>query len=101
MRCGYLPDSLSEDYSLEAYAEHIYHADSILIRENGVLYPTQGKSAAQWYGERPLEDVDYLLSMYFPHVRIKKYIEYRIADSMPIEDAVDYAALIRTVVYNE
>ena len=101
VRCGYLPDSLSEDYSLEAYAEHIYHADSILIREDGVLYPTQGKSAAQWYGERPLEDVDYLLSMYFPHVRIKKYIEYRIADSMPIEDAVDYAALIRTMVYNE
>lgn len=101
VRCGYLPDSLSEDYSLEAYAEHIYHTDSILIRENGVLYPTQGKSAAQWYGERPLEDVDYLLSMYFPHVRIKKYIEYRIADSMPIKDAVDYAALIRAVVYNE
>lgn len=101
VRCGYLPDSLSEDYSLEAYAEYIYRADSILIRENGVLYPTQGKSAAQWYGERPLEDVDYLLSMYFPHVRIKKYIEYRIADSMPIEDAVDYAALIRTMVYNE
>ena len=101
VRCGYLPDSLSDDYSLKAYAEHIYHSDSILIRENGTLQPTDGKSAAEWYGDRPLEDVDYLLSMYFPHVRIKKYIEYRIADSMPIEDAVDYAALIRAIVYNE
>ncbi len=101
VRCGYLEDSLSEDYSLAEYAEHIYHSDSILIRENGVLHPTKGKSAAEWYDDRPLEDVDYLLSMYFPHVRIKKYIEYRIADSMPIEDAIDYAAMIRTIVYNE
>ncbi len=101
VRCGYLQDSLSEDYSLKAYAAHIYHSDCMLIRENGELHPTDGKSAAEWYGDRPLEDVDYLLSMYFPHVRIKKYIEYRIADSMPIEDAIDYAALIGAIVYNE
>lgn len=101
VRCGYLQDSLSENYSFADYAGYIYHSDSILIREHGVLHPTEGKSAAEWYSDRPIEDVDYLLSMYFPHVRIKKYIEYRIADSMPIGDAIDYASMIRAIVYNE
>ncbi len=100
-RCGYLPDSLSPDYSFETYASWLYHTDSILIRQNGLLQQTDGKSAAECYGDRAIEDIDYLLSMFFPHVRLKKYIEYRIADSMPIDEALSFAKLVQEIAYNE
>lgn len=103
VRCGYLPDSLSEEYTLEDYAAYVCEQDSILIKKDGVLEVTGGRTPAQIYGTQPMsgEEIDYLLSMYFPHVRLKRYIEYRIADSMPIADALAYAALIGRMMYQE
>lgn len=63
--------------------------------------PVRGGSAADHYGEREIDAVEHVLSMYFPMVRLKKYIEYRVADSMPIEEALGYAAFIKTLVYDE
>lgn len=101
VRCGYFPGSVSDDYSLEAYASHIYKNNSILVKEAGILSATGDHTAEEWYGEGRIENVDYLISMYFPTVRMKKYIEYRVADSMPAEDVWDYIALIRNIVYQE
>lgn len=39
--------------------------------------------------------------MGFFHFRIKKYIEIRIADSVPINKALGYAALLKGIVYSE
>ena len=39
--------------------------------------------------------------MGFFHFRIKKYIEIRIADSVPINKALGYAALIKGIVYSQ
>ena len=36
-----------------------------------------------------------------PTVRLKQYLEYRIADSMPIARALGFAALVKTIVYHE
>ena len=38
--------------------------------------------------------------MGFFHFRIKKYIEIRIADSVPIQKALGYVALIKGIVYS-
>ena len=38
--------------------------------------------------------------MGFFHFRVKKYIEIRVADSVPIEKALGYAALIKGIVYS-
>ncbi len=103
VRCGYLPESLSDDYSFTGYAAYVYEQDSILIKKDSALIPTGGRTPEQLYGEQPLsaEETDYLLSIYFPHVRLKHYIEYRIADSMPIADVLSYAALIGRMMYEE
>lgn len=103
VRCGYLPQSLSDDYSFADYAAYVYEQDSILIKKDGALMPTGGSTPSELYAEHPLsaEETDYLLSMYFPHVRLKHYIEYRIADSMPIGDVLAYAALIGRMMYEE
>ena len=40
-----------------------------------------------------------MLSMVFPDVRLKNYIEIRMADSLPKEEAFAYVSLIRDIFY--
>ena len=44
-------------------------------------------------------DVEHALSMVFPDVRLKSYVEIRPADSMPVPYAIAYAALVKGLFY--
>ena len=100
VRCGYFADSMTKDYSFRRYAEYVYESPSILLQRGAEVIDLQGKSAADYYGEKEIDAISHVLSMYFPMVRLKKYIEYRVADSMPIREALGYAALIKAIVYD-
>ena len=100
-RCGYLEGSLSDDYSIEAYAEYLYHAGGIVVEEGDQIVDIAGTRIDEYYAHKEIENVDYFLSMYFPNVRVKKYIEYRIPDSMKIEDAKGYMHFVKQIVYDE
>ncbi len=41
------------------------------------------------------------MSMGFFHFRVKKYIEVRVADSVPIDKALGYVALLKGIAYSE
>lgn len=41
------------------------------------------------------------MSMGFFHFRVKKYIEVRVADAVPIDKALGYVALLKGLVYSE
>lgn len=47
------------------------------------------------------KQVEHAVSMQFPDVRLKTYLEIRPADSMPIPYVIAYAALIKGLFYNE
>ena len=100
VRCGYFEHSMSDHYSFREYAEYIYSAPCILLQRGDEVIDLQNRSAKDYYQKEELDTIDHILSMYFPMVRLKKYIEYRVADSMPIESALGYAGLIRSIVYN-
>lgn len=101
VRCGYFEGSTAEDYSFRKYAAYVYENPSILLRRGEEVIDLRGGSAAGYYREQEIDSIEYLLSMYFPMVRLKKYIEYRVADSMPIEEALGYAAFVKEIVYNQ
>lgn len=100
VRCGYFERSMSEDYSFREYAEYIYRNPCILLQREDEVIDLGDHSAADYYGSREMDATGHLLSMYFPMVRLKKYIEYRVADSMPIEAALGYCTLIKTLMYH-
>lgn len=100
VRCGYFEHSMSENYSFREYAEYVYTNPCILLQTEEQTVDLKGHSAADYYREQEIDAIEHLLSMYFPMVRLKKYIEYRVADSMPIDTALGYAALIKTIVYD-
>ena len=45
--------------------------------------------------------IEHFMSMGFFHFRVKKYIEVRVADSVPIEKALGYVALLKGLIYSE
>jgi len=100
IRCGYFEHSMSEGYSFREYAAYIYSHPCILLQKGERTVDLQDRSAADYYGEEEIDAIEHLLSMYFPTVRLKKYIEYRVADSLPIEAALGYAAFIKKLIYN-
>ncbi|MBQ1744480.1 MAG: hypothetical protein II046_06015, partial [Clostridiales bacterium] len=45
--------------------------------------------------------IEHYISMGFFHFRIKKYIEIRVADSVPWDRALSYVALIKGLIYSD
>ena len=47
-----------------------------------------------------LEDIEHVIGMVFPDVRLKTQLEIRVADSMPIASALAYSALLIGIFYD-
>jgi glutamate--cysteine ligase len=70
--------------------------------KDGVISYTANKSLSELFVDTPMEtsEIEYALGMFFPDVRAKRYIEIRMADSMPREYTLAYAALIKGLFYD-
>lgn len=96
-RCGIVP--FGKEFSFSDYAEYIYEKPAILVFDDDTAVFTDDKPISEIYKNKQLTDkeIEHILSMFFPDVRLKQYIEIRPADSMSIEYALSYAALIKGI----
>lgn len=102
-RCGYLAMADRGQDLFTNYANYIMTAPCILMQKGESVIDTQLMTGQEYYSDNELNDIgeiEHLLSMFFPTVRLKRYIEIRMADSMPITKAVGYAVMIRCIAYN-
>ena len=88
VRCGYLEGSVGTGYSFEKYAQYLTSQEDTLFRAESLPV-----------GELAAEEIEHLISVYFPMVRLKKYLEFRAADSMPVKRAIGFATLIKKLMY--
>ncbi len=100
-RCGYIPDSLNLDFSYEHYAAHIFQKPLIVLKKENETIPMGEKSAEQYLAGKEIDFVEHMLTMFFFHVRLKNYIEIRIADSVPEKKMLGYVALLKGLLYSE
>lgn len=102
-RCGILPGVFSEDYSFEDYAGFLAEMPMIFVEEDGKEVYTGFKTTAELFdGIVPDEaQIQHILSMAFPHVRVKKYLEIRVADSVPVPYMLAYCALVKGLMYSD
>ena len=102
-RCGTLPHILDEDFSLESYAEYIMNVPAIVnyLGEGKIEYSE--KTFKELYADKLMHtaDIEHAISMIFPDVRVKGYIEIRPADALPAKYAISYAALIKGLFTND
>ncbi len=109
-RCGSVPGLFKPGFGFEAYAEWVLQTCPIFVTRAEAANPqgpdlraVYGQTAYQAYGDAPMTeaDVEHLLSMFWPDVRLKKFVEIRPADSLPIEVAAGYTALVKGLFYSE
>lgn len=102
-RTGVVPGIFDEGFGFEAYARYIYQSPAILILEDGEAVYTRDQPACEIYKDRLMdeEEIDHLLSMFFPDVRLRSYLEIRVADSVEGEHSLAYAAFLKGLFYSD
>lgn len=85
-----------------AYSEFVMNAPVIVLLLEDMAEDQEQyceKTIGQLFEERIFEEreMEHVLSMVFPMIRLKNYMEIRIADSMPIASVRCYALLIKGI----
>ena len=109
-RCGTIPGIFEEGFGFGRYADWLLSTPPIFITRPAVDNPSGEKlrpffdvPAYVAYGDAPMEpaDVEHLISMFWPDVRLKHFVEIRPADSLPLVQVLGYTALIKGLFYSE
>lgn len=102
-RCGVVPGVFSEHFGFRDYAEFLIGMPLIFLERDGDSLYTGMKTTGEVFEEHELrkEDLPHIISMAFPDVRLKQYLEIRAADSLPADYIPAYLALVQGLMYSE
>lgn len=100
-RSGILPGALDGRFGYEEYAAYVWKKPVIISLLDGSYQYTGSRTMEEVYGDRLMEPEEILhaLSMFFPDVRAKRYIELRMCDSVPYPLNLSLAALAKGIFY--
>lgn len=97
-RCGVVPGTFQEGFGFRAYSEYLYRMPLILL--DGAYVGRESLQTLCRDKRMPEAWMEHAMSMVFPDVRLKQYMEIRVADSMPAEYALSYMALLKGLFEN-
>lgn len=109
-RCGLVSEKLFEltpDFCFKSYAQILLDIPMIFIDKNGSSIPVNNLTFRQFMKEgynglcATIDDWNNHLSLYFPDVRLKSYIEIRNQDSQKMELIPSIPALWKGIMYNK
>lgn len=111
-RTGFYPNSLEEGFGYESVADTILHTPLILLTDDGVTTDVGSETAEDLFARGLIREetlditrerslIEHFISMGFFHYRVKKYIEIRVADSVPLDRALGYVAILKGIVYSD
>ncbi len=97
-----LPKNAFIDDSYEGYAEYLVNTTAIFGFVDGEMVPTGEKKIGELLDENSTkEELEHLMTMVFPDVRVKKFLELRMMDSVPYPYNFGAFALLKGLLYNE
>ena len=101
-RCGIPPNIFSKNYGFKDYADYLCNVPLMFYPKDNILYETD-KTFQEIFKDKRISENEiwHLLSIVFPDVRVKKYLEIRAADLMPYECIFGYCTLIKSIFYYE
>ncbi len=102
-RCGLIPGVMDQTFGYRDYANYILRTPPIILLENAEFVDTGSITTENLDGFEHFSDaaVDHILSMVFPDVRVRRYIEIRMADALPMPYNFAFVALIKGLFYYE
>ncbi|WP_100065385.1 glutamate-cysteine ligase family protein [Miniphocaeibacter massiliensis] len=102
-RSGLFDIAFDKDLSYKKYAEKIIETPTIFIEKNGEYIYTKDKTFEEIIDEYGIDEglIFHALSIVFPDVRVKTYMEFRMFDEIPYPLNFSAVALIKGLFYNE
>lgn len=102
-RSGIVDGTFDSDFGYEKYAEYILNTPPIFINDGEKEYLTGDKLYKEIFNPENynMEELEHALTMVFPDVRTKKYIEIRMMDSIPYPLNLSIIALWKGIIYNK
>lgn len=101
VRSGLAKNAFIND-SYEGYAEYLLSTPAIFGYDNGELVATGEKTIGELLDKNNSEEaISHYMTMVFPDVRVKKFIEIRIMDAVPYPYNFGAFALIKGILYNK
>ncbi|QVK19088.1 glutamate--cysteine ligase [Mycoplasmatota bacterium] len=96
-RCGIIKNSISDDFSYKGYANYLLN-QSIIIRDD---VNTSQSLYRDLLNPNHVDELEQALSMVFPDVRTRKFIEVRMIDSLPYPLNLSVVAFFKGLFYDE
>lgn len=109
-RCGTVPGVFDEGFGFASYARWLLATSPIFVTRppandprGPALRGVFDTPASEAYADAPMTraDAEHLMSMFWPDVRLKHFVEVRPADCLPRSCVGGYVALIKGVFYSE
>ncbi len=102
-RSGIVDGAFDEDFGYEKYAEYILNGPPIFMDDGKRMYSTGNKSFKEIFNPEnySMEELEHGLTMFFPDVRTKKYVEIRMMDAIPYPLNLASIALWKGILYDE
>ncbi len=102
-RTGIIKEAFADDFGYQKYAEYILSRRPILIKSKGKYISTTDHTNYQIFAKHDFgkEELEHILTMVFPDVRAKQFIEIRMADSLPPKYSFALVALWKGLLYNQ
>ncbi|BAL84559.1 putative glutamate-cysteine ligase (plasmid) [Selenomonas ruminantium subsp. lactilytica TAM6421] len=102
-RTGIVPNIFKVDYCFSDYADYIGTVPPIFVLEGKTYRYTGDRTTESLYEKKPMTEkaLSHILSMAFPDVRLKNYLELRMADSVSSYLMLAYCALLKGLLYSD
>ena len=102
-RCGIVPNVFVKNYNFKMYAKYLCSIPLILKQKGNVALSTGNLTVEQVYSNEKIDrqDIEHIISMVFTNIRLKQYLEIRVADSMPKEQMLAYIAFVKGLMYSQ
>ena len=100
-RSGIIEGIFDKKFGYSDYAEYLLNTPPIIRKKEGELIYTGDQLLKDVMQNDKLEEIEHFISMVFPDVRTKKYIEIRSADALPYPYNLAFAALLKALFYNQ
>lgn len=105
-RCNVVPGGVDAGFTFRDYARYVLDVPAILVPDGshpeGFRY-VGPQTFGDVYADRPMTraEIEHALSMEWPDVRLKHFVEIRPADALPMPYSAAYVALVEGLFYRD
>ena len=102
-RSKIIKGSFDENFGFMDYSRYLLNLPPLILKSEGNYHFTKGVPLYELLKTYPLEmkgDFEHIQSMVFPDVRLKGFLEIRMADAMPYPYNMSVPMLIKAIFYN-